>query len=94
MKKLYTIVLLLAIFTFGLELLNLHLADKLASAGVTVRKIQENIAKIEESNQVLNIKVLELASFETVSSKAISLGFIKTQSYISLKEQRKFSYNN
>ena len=92
MKKLYTLVLILALFTFGLELLNIHLSGKLASDSVTVRALQDRIDNLSEKNQILNMKVLDLTSFETIASKAGSLGFVSTHSYISLKNQVKLSY--
>lgn len=93
MKKLYTVVLLLALFTFGLELLNIHLSGKLASDSVAVRALQDSIGNLNEKNQILNTKVLDLTSFEMIASKAGSLGFVLTHSYISLKNQVKLSYN-
>lgn len=92
MKKIYSLILLLALFAFGLEILNIHLSDKLASDGMVVRKVQDNISVIEEENHVLRTKVLELTAFEIISSKAAVLGFKPAQSYISLKNQTKLSY--
>lgn len=92
MKKIYTLVLLLALFTFCLELLNIHLSGKLASDSVNVRALQDRIASLNEKNQILNTKVLDLTSFEIIASKAGSLGFVSTHSYISLKNKVKLSY--
>lgn len=92
MRKLYIIIFILFLLAGGLEVLNINLSDKLASDGLTVRKIQENIDKIEEENQVLNVKVLELTAFETISSKAGQLGFVPAKSYLTLKNQTKFSF--
>lgn len=84
-KKLYILVVLMAVVSFSLELLNIHLGGLLASDSVTVRKLQSNIAKLNEENQILNTKVLAQTSFETVASKAASLGFVQNNSYISLR---------
>lgn len=93
MKKLYTLGVFLGILAFGLQIVSINLSDKLAYDGLTVRKIQSNIDKIEEENQVLNVKVLGLTSFETISSKAGELGFVPAKDYITLKNQTKISYN-
>lgn len=92
-KKLYIPVLLLAILTIGLELANIHLSGKLASDSVTVKKLQVNIANLEEHNQILNSKVLSQTSYETIASKAATLGFVEDHSYIYLRNQVKLSYS-
>lgn len=92
-KKLYFPVIILLIMAIGLELLNINLAGKLASDSVAVKKLQINIAKLDEENQILNSKVLDQTSFETISSKAASLGFVEDHAYISLRNQVKLSYS-
>lgn len=92
-KKLYLSVIILAILAFGLEIVNIHLSSKLASDSVKARKIQDNIAAINEQNQILYTKVLDLTSFETLASRAAELGFVQSQRYISLGNQVKLSYS-
>ena len=84
MKKIYTFILILAAFAGILELFNLHLSGKIASDSVEVKKIQKNIAELEEKNEVLNSQVLSYASLETVASRAADLGFATAQNYIFL----------
>ena len=93
LRQIYLSVVLLAVVALGLELVNIHLSSKLASDSVTVRKIKDNIAKLDEKNQILYSKVLELTSYEMVASKAADLGFEENHSYISLHNQTKFSYS-
>jgi cell division protein FtsL len=76
----------------GLELLNIHLSGKLASDSMTVKKLQQSIAKLDEENQILNTKVLFETSFETISDKAKKLGFVVDHSYISLRNDTKLTY--
>lgn len=91
-RKLYIPVILLFLLAVGLELANIHLSGKLASDSVTVKKLQQSIARLDEENQILDSKVLKETSFDTISSKAISIGFIEDHSYISLRSDSKFSY--
>jgi uncharacterized membrane protein (Fun14 family) len=84
-RKLYIPVLLLFLLTIGLELLNIHFSGILASDSVNVKKIQQNIANLDEENQILNSKVLQETSFETISSKAFALGFVEDHHYIFLR---------
>lgn len=91
-KFLIITVILLALFTVGLELTNIHLSGTLASDSVSVKKIQSNIARLDEENQILNSRVLNETAFETISKKAQLLGFVEDHSYISLRSQVKLSY--
>lgn len=90
-KKLYIPVVFLLIATIGLELLSINLSGKLASDGVRVKQLQNNIANLDEENHILNSKVLSQTSFESISEKAILLGFIEEPTYISLRP-RHLSY--
>jgi len=92
-KILTVIVVILAISAVGLELLNIHLSSKLASDSVSVKKLQSSIALLDEENQILNSKVLDQTSFESISKKATLLGFVSNQSYVSLRSQVKLSYS-
>jgi uncharacterized membrane protein (Fun14 family) len=91
-KKLYLPVAVLLLLTIGLELLSIHLSQKLASDSVMVKKIQSNIAKLDEENHILNSKVLAQTSFEVISGKAAVLGFVEGPAYISLRKSF-LSYN-
>jgi uncharacterized membrane protein (Fun14 family) len=85
-KKLYLPVAILLLLTIGLELLSIHLSQKLASNSVMVKKIQSNIARLDEENHILNSKVLAQTSFEVISDKASALGFVEGPAYISLRK--------
>lgn len=93
LRRIYLSVVILAVVALGLELLNIHLSSKLASSSISVRQIQNQIADLNEKNQILYSKVLELTSFESVSSKAAELGFEENHNYISLRNQVKISYS-
>lgn len=82
----------LFLLAVGLELLNIHLAGKLASDSVTVKKLQQSIAHLDEENQILNSKVLQETSFETISEKAKTLGFVVDHNYISLRNDTRLTY--
>lgn len=91
-NPLYITVIFLFLLAVGLELLNIHLSGKLASDSVTVKKLQQSIASLDEENQILNTKVLAQTSFETISEKAKTLGFVVDHSYISLQKDTKLTY--
>lgn len=85
-KKLIIPVIILMLVTVVLELLSIHLSQKLASNSVTVKKLQDSIASLDEENQILNAKLLEQTSFEEVSKKATAMGFVPSTNYISLSQ--------
>lgn len=91
-RTLFITVFLLFLLALGLEIINIHLSGKLASDSVTVKKLQQSIALLDEENQILDSKVLQETSFETVSQKAKALGFVTDHSYISLRTDSKFTY--
>ena len=92
-KKLYIVVVLLSFVAFGLEMINVNLSGKLAADSVSIKKIQNDTALLEEENQILNTKVLQLTSFETIASRAAEMGFVQEPSYITLQNQVKLSYS-
>ncbi len=91
MKKIYFLIILLIVVTGFLGLVNIHLSTKLASDSVEVKKLQISIDNLEEKNQIINSKILEIASFETLASRAAELGFKDASNYISLHKNAKLS---
>lgn len=94
MKKLYILILLLAITAGALGLVQINLAGRLAADSVEVKKLQINIGKLEEKNQILNSQILEITAFEILASRAAELGFIEATNYISLHKDAKLSLRN
>lgn len=92
-KKLTIIVVFLAVIAVGLGLSNIHLSGKIASDSVVVKVLQVSIGDLEEENQILKSKMLAQTSFESLASKAASLGFIQSNNYISLRNPVKLSYS-
>lgn len=93
MKKLYTLVIVVAIGAFVLELVNINLSGRLASNSVSVTKLQQSIARLDEQNQILQTQVLTLTSYENIASVAAGLGFVPATNYISLQNSVKLSYS-
>jgi hypothetical protein len=87
-RTLYIPVAVLLLLTIGLELLSIHLSQKLASDSITVRKLQESIATLDEENQILNVRLLNQTSFEEISKKATAMGFSENAKYLTLQEKK------
>lgn len=84
MKYIYLIIVILALFSGALELFNLHLSSQLASDSVEVREMQASLQKYHEKNEILTSQILDYSSFDKLASKAATLGFKESRSYISL----------
>jgi cell division protein FtsL len=93
MKKLYSIVLMLGVVALVLEIVNVNLSSKLASDSIKVKNLQQNIASLNEKNALLYSKVLDLTSFDSLASRAAELGFVPSNSYITLSNQVNLSYS-
>lgn len=91
-RTLYLPVVILLLLTIGLELLNIHLSQKVASESTLVKELQDSIAHLEEENHILNTRLLSQTSFEEIARKATALGFVEDAEYISLQEPR-FTYS-
>jgi len=91
MKKLYFLIIVLTLTAVGLGLLQIHVSSRLASNSIEVKNLQANIDTLKEKNQILNSKVLELTSFETLASRAAELGFVEAGNYLSLHKNAKLS---
>lgn len=94
MKKIYLLIILLLVTASFLGLFNISLSSRLASDSVKVKKLQTNIDKLEEKNQILKSEVLEITSFEVLASRAAELGFVDATKYISLHKDSKLSLRN
>lgn len=94
MRKIYILIVVLAIVSGVLGLINIHLSSKLASDSVEVKKLQTDIAKLEEKNQILKSEILEITSFEVLASRAAELGFVEATEYISLHKDAQLSLRN
>lgn len=75
----------------GLGLLSIHLSSKLASDSVEVKNLQLSIDAMNEKNQIIQSKILQETSFETIASRAAELGFVEADHYISLQKNVKLS---
>jgi len=87
MRKIYIISIMLLVALSILEVSYLTHADALASESMSAEKIRNEIAEIDEENQILKSEILSHSSILVVSSRAAELGFEKPKDFISLKDQ-------
>lgn len=84
MKKIYIIIGLLTVVAVFLQVVNIYFSNNLVSDSPTLTKIDEKIDEVDRKNTLLRAQLLELISFETISSRAAELGFVEPKETISL----------
>ena len=84
MKKIYTFLAVLLIATFILEVVNIHVANKLDSKTMYASKLKIEFEKLDQENLILKSEVLQYTSFESVASRAAILGFTDEKTFVSL----------
>ena len=94
MKKVYIIATFLLIALSVIEISYLTHADALASESMNAQKLRNEIAKVEEKNQILKSEILSHSSILIVSSRAAELGFSKPKDFISLKKLDSIALNH
>lgn len=87
MKKIYIVAAFLLISLGIVEIVYLSHVDALASESINAEKIRNEIADLDEKNQILQSEVLAYSSLLVISSRAAELGFEKPDKFISLKKQ-------
>ncbi len=84
MKKINILIIVLVLIAGVLQGVNIFLSNKVAADSLEAASLREKIEKLEEKNQLVHAKVLELASLEQIASRAAQLGFVEKDNYISL----------
>lgn len=85
MNKLLKItVSLLIIFTIVLQGASIFITNTKATDGVSAGKLANELEELKIENMELESKMLTLASFKNVASKAAELGYSDNQDFVSL----------
>lgn len=84
MKKLNIIIIVLVLATFVLEGVNIFLSNRVSTDSIAASQLQQELARVEQENEILKTKVLEFASFESVASRAAEFGFVEPKDTLSL----------
>ena len=84
MKKMNTIVLILFIATVILEVANIFLSNRLTTDSIKATALRDEISVIDEQNQNIRSEILGFTSFDSIASRAATLGFVNAKESISL----------
>lgn len=94
MKKIYSTIGLLCFFVIVLEIINVDISNKVAFESIHVSKLESEIKKYEQKNNILRSRILQYTSYESVASRAAALGFVEPKEYISLYQPLEVAVKN
>ncbi len=77
----------------GLFLVQIFVSNQLATSGVQINRIQEQISLLTKENQLLKEQIDQKTSLSFISSQAAQLGFDQTPSTIALHNPSPLALN-
>ncbi len=83
-NKTALLIILLVVSVASLELFNIFLSNRVSTDSIQASQLKKEIAEYTQKNNILKSKVYELASYESVASRAAEFGFRKAGEVISL----------
>lgn len=87
MKKLFFSTLGFIFITLILIVARVSVSNVFSTSGVSLSKIEEQIAAYKKDNIELRGQVLEATSFTRIASRASELGFVKEKSWLFLSSK-------
>lgn len=83
-KKANILIILLLVSVVGMELFNIYLSNRVSADSIEASQLKKEIGLYTQKNDVLKSKVYELASFNSVASRAAEFGFQEAPESITL----------
>ncbi len=77
-------IIILAVFTFLLQGINIYVANTLDVDSLAIRRLSNSIEKQKVSNNELEAEVLKLSSYVTLASRAAELGYQEKKEFVSV----------
>jgi hypothetical protein len=74
--------MIIPIVIAGLIIMQFVITNQMAGAGDTLGEMEQQISAFSSENQVLNEQVAMSGSLSVIEKQAVSVGFIKTTSYL------------
>lgn len=80
MKKRANLFILFLLIIFGiLEVINIHLSNSISTNSIYASSLQTKVENLAEKNTLLKTEVLKYTSYDYISSKAATLGFVENK---------------
>lgn len=83
-NKTRIVITALVLVTLVLELVNISLTNRMATDSIEASQLKKELAVVVQENNVIRAKVYELASYDSVASRAAEFGFKEAVDTISL----------
>lgn len=84
MKKSGVILSVLVISIIILAIVQVIVSNMFSTSGVSLSEVQEQTSLYKKENSIIAEKLLTVAAFTAISSRAAELGFVETKSRIYL----------
>lgn len=84
MKKTVVILGLILFTVISLSIVQVIVANRIATTGIEVSKMQQTIKTYKHKNAILKERILKEAAFTEIASKAATLGFVDSKNTIHL----------
>lgn len=79
MKKANLIILFLLVIFGALEVVNIHLSNSISTNSIYASSLQTKVENLQERNTLLKTEILKYTSYDYISSKAATLGFVENK---------------
>lgn len=87
MKKPALIITSLFILILALSVIKIFVSNRIATSGVVLGKVQEDLSKYKLENYTLSEKLYTLSSLTNIASKAYDLGYTDSKTDFVLNNQ-------
>lgn len=82
-NKITLLAIFLAIVAVTMQGITIYISNTSAADSISATSLSAKIEKIEEDNINLESKILTLASFNAVASRAAELGYVSSREFVS-----------
>jgi cell division protein FtsL len=84
MKKPILFIILIIGIIVSLSIIQVSVSNSLATTGIELGKLEEQITAYRKENKLLTEQYLTLSSFQNIASQAADMGFVEAKSQIVL----------
>ena len=77
-------IVFLAFVAFATQVFSIYLSNTMSLASIEATKLRAHADELSETNMKLQAQLLDLSSYNAISSRAGELGYKKTPEFVSL----------
>ena len=84
MKRPILFISFLILLVVGMSIVHVSVSNSLSTTGITLSKIQEDLATYKKENTLLKEQILSASALMTVSSQAKEAGYVPIKSEVTI----------